>query len=272
MKNKKKFILILVITAGLSALSVSFFNQKPVTFFILKNEVDGVKVFKVGTFFVHQKVLAENVSLNARQMGEAKKVFLDKNLNELKAWSKSFGDFNFVIGVSETEEDFISFWNHFFSFSSASSFDDLNFFDKLYFDLILCPKLAAQDFGVSTISTSSRPSAPAAALTTQVLAKTPDSLAIVRVEILNGCGIKGAAEWVAERIKSQRIVVKNGGNADNFTYANSQIRVMGEMPPDINNTLKQLGFSDLAITHADVPPGYNVLLIVGKDFQKTKGN
>jgi hypothetical protein len=68
--------------------------------------------------------------------------------------------------------------------------------------------------------------------------------------------------------------VKNGGNAVNFAYANTQVlSVNGEIPAGLLKVLNQLGFMSVkGIKSGDVPQDCDVVLIVGKDFQKLKGN
>ena len=73
------------------------------------------------------------------------------------------------------------------------------------------------------IKTETREAVSIVTPTALVSGKTTLPEPIVRVEILNGCGIKGAAEWMVERIKRSQITAENGGNA----VINSLISTLG---------------------------------------------
>jgi len=269
-KKTKVFIWLLLITA--SAVSVHFLNLTPVTFFVLENKLGEMKAYQIEVFFAGQPAEVTPISLSSRQILEANKIVADQDLSELKDWSKSFGGFDFVADVLGNDEVFDSTLNSLFQISNHS-LSDLTVFDKIYFSCVTNRKITSVN-GNQTIVSSKPVEASTKSLPAATALKTPVLDPIVRVEILNGCGIKGAADRVAGRVKSDRITVKNGGNAVNFDYANTQVlSASGEVPTGLMKALNQLGFANVrGVKTGDVPKDCDVVLIVGKDFRKLKGN
>ncbi len=273
MKIKKMTVFILLFTVVLASVSSHFLNQTPLTFFVLKNETAGIKAYQVNGYFAVKETDFEELSLSPRQVLDGEKVATDKNLVDLKQWSKSFGRFDFVVGLWNPDIDFVSDWNEFFNSTNNDAVSDLSRLDKRYLALLMKPKLSN---GTSNEPVQIKPVKPLATVepTSVISTKTPTIEPIVRVEILNGCGIKGAADRMAGRITSDRITVKNGGNAVNFAYVHTQVlSATGDVPASLTKALSRLGLADIkGVKSVDVPKDYDVVLIVGKDFRKLKGN
>jgi hypothetical protein len=155
----------------------------------------------------------------------------------------------------------------------ADCFTNLNKTDKLYFGLVAKQKLTAQISEEARTNTVTTLSIVTITPTMTAQVKMETAKPIVRVEILNGCGIKGAADWVVTRAASPTIQAKNGGNAVNFNYTDSQLSYSVAASPDLVKILTVLGFSKLSqISSRTLPAGYDAVLIVGKDFRSIKGN
>ncbi|HHY93165.1 MAG TPA: LCP family protein [Firmicutes bacterium] len=89
----------------------------------------------------------------------------------------------------------------------------------------------------------------------------------VRVEVLNGNGEAGAAKEVAQQLANMGYTVVRVGNADRFTYQESQILALSSAPPEAVNSISQ-ALNVLRITQAQ--PGessdVDIRVIVGRDL------
>jgi hypothetical protein len=273
MRNKKAILSIFLTAVVLSIVSYVYLDRIPVRLFILKPQANQVAAFQINVYLNRRLSTVTSLSLSRPQLSEAFKILSAKNIYQLQSLASNFGQFDFVIGASQPNDDMDSFWNDFLSPQrSTDSFDNLASLDKLYFSFSAERKLTIQDSGKATnqIGTS-----PQLAFTPTAIpqVKKVISKPIVHVEILNGCGIKGAADRVVIRIKSETIEAKNGGNAVNFNYFNSQLLLSAVDFPDLEKSLKALGFSKLSqIRSNTLPVGYDAVFIVGKDFRLIKGN
>ena len=136
MKIKKiTAIFILFAVIGLSLISIMRLNQNPVSFFVLKNGSNVVKVYQVDVYFWGESASFKEVSLSPRQILEAEKIIGDKSLIELKQWSKSFGEFNFVVGLFDENNDLVFDWSRFFNSKTDNTISDLDQWDKDLFIL-----------------------------------------------------------------------------------------------------------------------------------------
>jgi hypothetical protein len=92
------------------------------------------------------------------------------------------------------------------------------------------------------------------------------------VEILNGCGITGAADWAAKRLQGGAITIVNIENADHFRYSKTIVRSSVGVPAALKEALARLGLPEKAVTASPAPsPGRDVTVIVGKDYLNLKG-
>jgi hypothetical protein len=93
----------------------------------------------------------------------------------------------------------------------------------------------------------------------------------VRLEILNGCGIKNAADWVARRIKGPGLMVTGTGNADNFKYDQTLLQTSVGVPVVLEEVLDRLGLTKESVQQVQsLAPPNDAVLIVGKDYRKLK--
>ncbi|MCP4231889.1 MAG: LytR C-terminal domain-containing protein [bacterium] len=84
----------------------------------------------------------------------------------------------------------------------------------------------------------------------------------VRVEVLNGCGIEGAAGKTREALENNEYTVVSIGNADDFDYKKSII-----LAPDVNRDIS-VPLSELfGMPERDIKePDYNIKVIIGDDY------
>jgi len=273
-KNKKVFFIILFIAIVLSIVSYVYLSQTPVRFFVLKFQANRVEAFQIDVYLNKPLSIVTPLHLNGSQTVEGGRVILSKNIYQLKAMASALGSFEFVIGVSTADQTIDSFWNDFLNrLSTADSFNNLNLMDRLYLSLTAVPKLTASNSGRTAVKSFEISTAAVITPISMVAVKKAGTESTVRVEILNGCGIKGAANWVLSRIDSPTISAKNGGNAMNFHYVNSELLLSGSDFPNLEKVLTDLGFSKLSLTRLNkIPADYDAVFIVGKDFRMIKGN
>tara|TARA_B110000014_G_C20003024_1_gene519851 strand:+ start:179 stop:586 length:408 start_codon:yes stop_codon:yes gene_type:complete len=93
----------------------------------------------------------------------------------------------------------------------------------------------------------------------------------IKVEILNGCGIKGIASKTAEfLLLEHQVDVVRADNADNHNYPNTLIILRNERLEAIELLRKSFGISkgDQTViqTEPDESLGVDVTIIIGKDI------
>lgn len=91
----------------------------------------------------------------------------------------------------------------------------------------------------------------------------------IKVAVQNGCGIQGAADYLASILRSQGFNVVSVGNASRQDY--KETRVMGPGNSDneslvLNSVLPACSQAKTYKTN-DLPDGADVLVIIGKDFK-----
>jgi hypothetical protein len=93
----------------------------------------------------------------------------------------------------------------------------------------------------------------------------------VRLEILNGCGITNAADWVARRVQGSGLTVTGTTNADNFHYSHTVLQTAVGVPVALEEVLDRLGLTkdDVQEVPSLAAPN-DAVLIVGKDYRKLR--
>jgi hypothetical protein len=274
LKNKNVFFVILFAFIILSIISYGYLNQNPVRLFVLKFQANRAEAFRIDVYLNKPFSNVTQLHLNGSQTIEGERVLASENIYQMKALASTLGSFDFIIGVSTAEQTIDSFWDDFLNrLPAAESFGNLGIIDQVYLSLIAEKKLTAFNSDGTEVSPLETSISLIITPTPVVSVKTTGAEPTVRVEILNGCGIKGAANWVLSRISSLSVSAKNGGNATNFNYENSELLLSGSNFPNLEKVLVDLGFSKLGhIQSATIPAGYDAVFIVGKDFQMIKGN
>lgn len=93
----------------------------------------------------------------------------------------------------------------------------------------------------------------------------------IKVEVLNGCGIKGIASKTAEfLLLEHQVDVVRADNADNHNYPNTLIILRNERLEAIELLRKSFGISKgnqtMIQTEPDESLGVDVTIIIGKDI------
>lgn len=111
------------------------------------------------------------------------------------------------------------------------------------------------------------------------ISEKPDSLAApaplaapVRIQVLNGCGVKGLTRLVTPALRAKGFDVRETRNAPNFDYPQSLV-----IDRKGNGLLAQIVADSLGIDPAQVKteingnlPDIDVSVVVGRDYRKLR--
>jgi hypothetical protein len=94
---------------------------------------------------------------------------------------------------------------------------------------------------------------------------------VLRVEILNGCGITNAADAVARAARDAGMQVVFVGNAARWDHAATTVETSVGLPVALEEIVGRMGLSDKAVREAARPkPGVDVVFIVGRDYRQIR--
>ena len=92
----------------------------------------------------------------------------------------------------------------------------------------------------------------------------------IKVEVLNGCGIKGIAARTADFLRSHQVDVVRSDNADHYDYPNTVIISRNENVESLKAVSRSFGIAMNDETHILIVPdeslGVDVTVILGKDI------
>ncbi len=92
----------------------------------------------------------------------------------------------------------------------------------------------------------------------------------IKVEVLNGCGIKGIAAKASDFLRLQQVDVIRSDNADKYDYPNTTIIGRNENFESLKIVAESLGLSVENKTNIKHDPdetlGVDVTVILGKDI------
>ena len=92
----------------------------------------------------------------------------------------------------------------------------------------------------------------------------------IKVEVLNGCGIKGIAAKTADYLRSNQVDVIRSDNADNHNYPNTIIISRNENLESLKAVTESFGLSLKDEKHVFIVPdeslGVDITVILGKDI------
>jgi hypothetical protein len=276
MNKKITTIILLALMAGLAYVSLFSLAKKPVSFFVLMAAGTGADAYKLDMALAPLSPTLARVTLSASQMREGAGILEQKSTLKLREFARQFGKWPAVIGIPSKDPLWPVYlgggWRAVLSGCSTGEFDDLNFADKLY--------LALRTKAPAPISPAvDMPIEVGAPLTTEEASSklaTPVSASAapagpLRVEILNGCGIKRAADWVALRLKGPGIVITGTGNADNYRHSDTIIRTYRGVTPALEEVMKRMGIPlESAAMDDSLGTAIDVRIVIGKDFPKIK--
>ena len=92
----------------------------------------------------------------------------------------------------------------------------------------------------------------------------------IKVEVLNGCGIKGIAARTADFLRTHQVDVVRSDNADRYDYPNTVIISRNENVESLKAVSRSFGIALDDKTHILIDPdeslGVDVTVILGKDI------
>ena len=92
----------------------------------------------------------------------------------------------------------------------------------------------------------------------------------IKVEVLNGCGIKGIAARTADFLRTHQVDVVRSDNADHYDYPNTVIISRNENVESLKAVSRSFGIAMNDETHILIVPdeslGVDVTVILGKDI------
>lgn len=251
-------------------------TRHPISIFVLKGEEGTIEAYKVSAPLNGREAAVESVVLGSAQKKEAGEILAQKDIQHLASFAKNFGAYPAVVGIPTAQEGWPGFLGGglkgFFTDSMPGVFDNLLWTDRFYLALDLkplppAPFEAGGEVTLNLPAATPGPSAANAAATPQP-APTPG---VLRVEILNGCGITNAADWAARRVKGPGIVITDTGNADNFRYPLTIVRTSAGKPVALEEAVERLGLSPDSVQELpSLTSPVDAVVIVGKDFPKLR--
>ena len=93
----------------------------------------------------------------------------------------------------------------------------------------------------------------------------------IKIEVLNGCGIKGLAAKTTDFFRSKQIDVIRSDNADRYNYSKTIIISRNENIKSLKAVAKSFQISPNDTSHIKIDPdeslGVDVTVILGKDIE-----
>lgn len=93
---------------------------------------------------------------------------------------------------------------------------------------------------------------------------------ILKVAILNGCGISGLGNQFSDLLNSKYgLVIVRTENADNFDYEMTKVVIINDSNPNIENLLTILGMTinnENVEFNSSYNPQEDIQIIIGKDY------
>ena len=278
MTSHKIFYAVLIATILLILFSAVKLSNTPISMFILKGADGIVDAYAANIFFGEKEAEFKIITLSPENQKLGRETLRSKDTKSLIAFSNYFGKWSFVCGIPGGEETWPSFFGSgirgFLQKDQSESFDNLQLFDRLFFSFVLKtpPSLPTMDWDKTVAVLDQKPvitPRTEPSLTPTPVTSIPQG--VVRVEILNGCGITNAADWAARRLKGNGIMIVGKDNADNFQYAKTIVRSAAGSPVALEEALDRLGLPKESVEEISNPPASaDVVVIVGKDFRKLK--
>jgi hypothetical protein len=279
MKNHKMFLVLIVSLVLITFFSVTHLSKSPLSVFVLKgSDNNNIEAFGLDLFLDHREPVVREVKLGSEAQKLGGEILRSKDKKMLAVYSQNFGKWSAVLGIPGAEEGWPGYLgggvHGLFLNDPSESFDNLQPSDRFYLSLKTRtpPSLPSVYLEDQPVILNQAPTNTPATVTGIVFTPVPPVRpGVVRVEILNGCGITNAAEWVARRLKGTGITIVGTDNADNFHYAKTIVRSAAGLPVALEEALDRLGLAKDSVEEITNPPASaDAVVIVGKDFRKLK--
>jgi hypothetical protein len=90
---------------------------------------------------------------------------------------------------------------------------------------------------------------------------------IGRIQVLNGCGIGGAADKVADFLRANKFDVKNKSNADNYNYPYTMV-ISRRTDMTIAQEIARVLSTDNIVLMRTEDTTYDVSVVIGPDYEE----
>ncbi len=274
MRNWKSILGVLVLLAAVSAASQKALSRFPVDLLLLRVEGKEVEAYRIGLYLNGRETAVESLRLDASQKKSVVSAVDRRDKRPLILLARETGGCRFVaaqkgggnnwpwyLGGPKEAEDTVS---------------NIGRGVKRYLSLVSGP-IPSPAYEVTAPAPESGKGAglelhPEDWIETHPLGQaspTPAILPAVKVEILNDCGIKGAADGIARALKRPGIDIFFVGNTPRYRYRSTRVQSSVGVPVVLQEILEQMGFSESSVEK--VPAGRrkaDVTVIVGRDYRK----
>ncbi len=237
-----------------------------------------VEAFEVSAPLEGKEAQVQAFRLPGNLQTSLKQALTQKSISQLLSVTKSLGSWPLVVGMTGDGEGWPWYFGGgikgFLGETSESFFDNLNVWDRLYLSFnwpVPPPAPFTATIPLDGLVANTQPSTTPE-VTSPALVPTPEAFkGEVRLEILNGCGITNAADWVARRVKGPGLMVTGTTNADNFHYSHTVLQTAVGVPVALAEVLDRLGLTQDSVQEVpSLPPPNDAVLIVGRDYRKLK--
>jgi len=273
-----KTILFLLLAAAGAAVSSRSLSHRPLPLFVLRGGGEAPEAFKVLFPLGGGETALEPLKLTAEQKKRAAGILRRADLEGLGELAREAARADLAVGLPESTGRWPWYlgggWKSLRGREGLRSFGNLGTLERWYFAFALKPPPAVPPEGLELnldmAAPTPAPSPPVRA--TPAPSPAPAAKGALRVEILNGCGITGAADWAAKRLQGAGVTIVNVENADNFRYSKTVVRSSVGVPPALKEALLRLGLPEKAVSAFPAPaPGRDVTVVVGKDYRNLRG-
>ena len=276
MKLYKKilFILPVLFLVGAGRWEVS---RTPLELFLLRGSDNLVEAYRLKVYLNRREPVVEPLHLTGEQSRLGMEILRLRDKAQLSVFARSFGPSEIWIGFPTADEAWPGYlgggWDGFRQNGSGEVFDNLQWMDRLYLSLRSTPPppSAPSQAALPPAGETATP-VPGEVKENPGPSRTPvpaGSPGVLRVEILNGCGIKGAADWAARRFKGAGVTIVGTGNAENFRFNKTIIKTSAGIPIALEEALERLGLAKDSVEDS-TDPAMDVVVIIGRDFRKLK--
>jgi hypothetical protein len=269
-------IVLLILAAAGTALSSLLLCHRPLPVFVLKGGAEAPEAYKILFSMGGGETTVEPLKLTADQKKKAAGILRRADAAGLGELAREAAHVEMAVGLPESAAP----WPWYFGGGLKSLknreavrvFDNLGILDRWYFVFALKTPTSTPPAALELNLDLAAPTPATPIRGTPEPSMAPVSQGALRVEILNGCGITGAADWAAKRLRGGGITIVNIENADNFRYSKTVVRSSVGMPAALKEALSRLGLPEKIVAAAPAPaPGRDVTVIVGKDYLNLRG-
>ncbi len=277
MKTFFKFFLFIAVLFSAALASYYGMGNHPLRAFVLRGTGKTVEAYQLDIPLNRAENKVHTIPLNVEQRDQASEILAQMDEKHLVVFSKQFGKWAFAAGMPHSEEGWPWYLGggikSFFSDNPETVLDNLTWPDRAFLALwtsnpppapYRSSEIQIEDLGHASFGAPRLTEIPS-------VSPTPVGAGPVRVEILNGCGITNAADWVARRFKGPGIVITDTGNADRFHYPETIVRTGLGLPVALEEAMGRLGLPKDRLEDATAPnPLVDVVVIVGMDYPKLR--